>query len=52
MRTVFVEASDAPADVAPDRLPAHSALRTPEASNNLIEAALEHCRHIQRENEK
>ena len=52
MRTVFVEASGAPADVVPDRLPAHSAFRTPEASDNLIEAALEHCRRIQRENRK
>ena len=33
-------------------LSAHSAFRTPEASDNLIEAALEHCRRIQRENRK
>lgn len=30
-------------------LSAHSAFRTPEASDNLIEAALEHCRRIARE---
>jgi D-3-phosphoglycerate dehydrogenase len=30
-------------------LSAHSAFRTPEASDNLIEAALEHCRRIVRE---
>jgi D-3-phosphoglycerate dehydrogenase len=30
-------------------LAAHSAFRTPEASDNLIEAALEHCRRIARE---
>jgi phosphoglycerate dehydrogenase-like enzyme len=29
-------------------LSAHSAFRTPEASENLIEAALEHCRRIAR----
>ncbi|SUE42705.1 hypothetical protein [Roseomonas gilardii] len=52
MRAAFVAAGDAPVDVAPDRLPAHSAFRTPEASNNLIEAAPEHCRPIQRENEE
>jgi phosphoglycerate dehydrogenase-like enzyme len=27
-------------------LSAHSAFRTPEASDNLIGAALDHCRHI------
>jgi len=27
-------------------LSAHSAFRTPEASDNLIEAALDHCRRI------
>jgi D-3-phosphoglycerate dehydrogenase len=27
-------------------LSAHSAFRTPEASDNLIEAALQHCRRI------
>ena len=27
-------------------LSAHSAFRTPEASDNLIEASLEHCRRI------
>jgi D-3-phosphoglycerate dehydrogenase len=27
-------------------LSAHSAFRTPEASENLIEAALQHCRRI------
>lgn len=52
MQALFVDASDVPADVAPDRLPAHSAFRTPEASDNLIEAAPEHCRRIQRENKK
>jgi D-3-phosphoglycerate dehydrogenase len=31
-------------------LSAHSAFRTPEASDNLIEAALEHCRRIARGN--
>jgi len=30
-------------------LSAHSAFRTPEASDNLIEAALEHCRRIARD---
>ncbi|WP_338665040.1 NAD(P)-dependent oxidoreductase [Pararoseomonas sp. SCSIO 73927] len=30
-------------------LAAHSAFRTPEASDNLIEASLEHCRRIARE---
>jgi D-3-phosphoglycerate dehydrogenase / 2-oxoglutarate reductase len=40
-----------PADHALTRLPnvtlsAHSAFRTPEASENLIEAALQHCRRI------
>ena len=30
-------------------LSAHSAFRTPEASDNLIQAALEHCRRIARE---
>lgn len=30
-------------------LSAHSAFRTPEASDNLIEAALNHCRRIQKE---
>ncbi|MFH5926764.1 NAD(P)-dependent oxidoreductase [Roseomonas xinghualingensis] len=30
-------------------LAAHSAFRTPEASDNLVEAALEHCRRIARE---
>ncbi len=30
-------------------LSAHSAFRTPEAGDNLIEAALEHCRRIARE---
>ena len=29
-------------------LSAHSAFRTPEASDNLIEAALQHCRRIAR----
>ena len=40
-----------PSDHPLTRLPnvtlsAHSAFRTPEASDNLIEAALEHCRRI------
>ncbi len=43
-----------PADHAFSRLPnvtlsAHSAFRTPEASDNLINAALEHCRRIRAE---
>jgi D-3-phosphoglycerate dehydrogenase len=29
-----------------DTLSAHSAFRTPEASDNLIQAALDHCRRI------
>ncbi|WP_186374025.1 hypothetical protein [Roseomonas gilardii] len=52
MRAVFADVGDAPADVAPDRPPARSAFRTPEAGDNLIEAAPEHCRRIQRENKK
>jgi D-3-phosphoglycerate dehydrogenase len=27
-------------------LSAHSAFRTPEANNNLVESALQHCRRI------
>ncbi|MHB1303880.1 MAG: NAD(P)-dependent oxidoreductase [Acidiphilium sp.] len=47
------ETEPLPADHALTRLPnvtlsAHSAFRTPEASDNLIEAALGHCRRIAR----
>jgi len=50
---VFVE-EPLPANHPLTRLPnttltSHSAFRTPEASDNLIEAALEHCRRIVRE---
>jgi D-3-phosphoglycerate dehydrogenase len=51
------EVEPLPADHPLTRLPnvtlsAHSAFRTPEATDNLIEASLDHCRRIAKQNAK